>query len=334
MALATSLIPTDPGQSLTALLRDGVSALSSAINNSIQVGRDRATLQFNQERTLFNQLENEQQLRQRRGEKLRDAFEADRLFDRTLKRDARTDEVADRTFARNAEESDRDYALRVAEGKRNFALRSADTGSAIASRETAEQQRARELELRGIETNLKLLNLQTDREQNDLLRSRNEDIREEAVGSTAFDALTTPGGAKTLPTSDLTGYVDLFGPSTDPRVKGAVGAAQRELATRDPSVDPATGKQIPQRFSSDKNDPFEGLTVEESSVVARSLLDEIADLEETLRSTGLKSNVKTTIIKELSRKKEQLRKAPTVIQKTVGSEAPSAGTSGPASYFQ
>jgi len=90
--------------SLLALFTQGLGAVSTAIQNSISTGRDRATMQAGQERTFFDTLQNNEANRFRKSENLQRAYENDRLFGLNVAKEQRNNFVTDRAFTYNAQQ--------------------------------------------------------------------------------------------------------------------------------------------------------------------------------------------------------------------------------------
>lgn len=298
MAIATSIF-SDPGSSLMTLLRDGVGALAQGINNAVQLGRDRNTTQLNQENTFFRVLDNERNYGLRIAELGRNIFESDRLFGRTLGRDKVADAQDKRNFDQRVMESNRDFNFRKEATAASQNLAERRFAADAASNATTAAQRAQELELRGIETNLRLMGLAEDRAERNELREQNRLLKDRALGSTTSDILANPDQVATLPESDLSGYVDIFGSSRDPEVVGRVNTAKRELARRSPDVDPETGKVIPRRFAADRDNPYLGKTPEEAAIITKNLQDQLVGIEDLIKKAQTGSSRPNTALSTL-----------------------------------
>lgn len=312
MALAQTLLQ-DPQNALTALLSQGIGALNAAVNHSINVGRDRATTQLNQENTVFDVLKNQRDLELRKASELRRNMESDRLFDRTVKRDVRADFTDDRGFYRDIFNQDRQFGLQTEAAKR------ADAAAARTSQHytTTEGQAATRLEMDAIRLHETLRTRQEEERQTDLLRTRTEDQRAQALGSTTADALSDPLSARTLTTPDLEGYVDIFSPveKSDPRVQARTDIARRELRRRNPEIDPDTGAKIPDRFSPDKKRAaISRMPRQDQLVNAASLHRFITDAQTKANDPTQPKALRGTAYRELADALEELAFFPADVQ--------------------
>lgn len=316
MPIATSLFDDKQG-ALQSFLLGGVNALSQAINNSIRVGQDRATLQLNQENQVFNILKNQEDLRQRRAEFSVRTAENSRTFNRLLGRDVREDFVTDRAYTTGKANADRMFDFTKTNADRTYDLNKQQTAANIANQKADNTRQDASANITNSRNVLDILNLQENKRVADELRETTETLRGQARGTTSYDILGTPDQPKTLTNEQLSGYVDLFGKLPDPDIQGRVNTARRELQTREPSVDAGTGKVIPDRFATDRTNPFAEVSdPQEQIFVAQSLVQEIQDLQASLATA--KGSAKSTITRLISQKKDQLRKAPVGIQKLSG----------------
>ncbi len=84
MALTPIQVFNTGGSSLASLFAGGTNTLTNALNNVIQIGRDQANRQFQQERDFLGEQRAEINLAQRRAENEARDFRTDRSFDRGL----------------------------------------------------------------------------------------------------------------------------------------------------------------------------------------------------------------------------------------------------------
>lgn len=324
MAIANPLFPSG-ANGLEQLFAQGLSVVGSAINNSISTGRDRAAMQFGQERDTFQQIQQARDNARRKALDIQQAMENNRLFGRTLARDVRSDFESNRNFAQREQQ----LAFERAQAERNFALNSA---TAVAGMQRADRSLA--LQETGamqseVERNLRIAGLLEEQKTREEMRGREESFRTRALEDPVADILTsqdTPRGV--IPDSELLRFATTYAASPDPEVRGAVRSAQQEYAMRNPDIDPETGKAIPSKFAPDRDDPFSvAKTPEEVKIIAQQLQDEIAEYTTALSTA--RGSVKSTLTREISKRQEQLRKAPVSIQQEVSRQPGSVPSTQP-----
>jgi hypothetical protein len=128
MAISTvDLFKPQPLDGVGQILAGGNNALISALNNSVQIGRDAVNLRASQERDFLAERERVETLNQRRAENLMKDAQIDRAFYEDVYRDARD------TKEKN-EDDERDFDFQVAKDKRDAKLNRQDVLSLIGSR--------------------------------------------------------------------------------------------------------------------------------------------------------------------------------------------------------
>lgn len=148
MALTPISLFQSQGNGIAQFLQGGQSALASALNNVIQVGRDTVNKQFAQERDFLSEQKRVEDLAQRRGENLQQQSNFDRTFARNLF-------VTDREFAdRNDDQAraekrmDAQDLFRQTDADRNYDLRKSEAESLQESRDLAIKEAERQAEER------------------------------------------------------------------------------------------------------------------------------------------------------------------------------------------
>lgn len=300
MPITPAQIIGDNGSTLATLMRDGIGALTGAINNSIKVGQDRATTQLNQEGTLFNVLQNNANLNLRKAEDLRKNFEADRNFGfdayKTEQTFKRADRAFDYTVDKNAQEFGRQLGLdRVAEE------RYADTKARADA----------ELALRKDEVQTRIDTMLGNNAVRDTKVSQQNALDATLLASPVLPQIQNPSQRSELPDTALSDFYDQSTQSSDPAIQALGGVALRELQTRNNKVDAKTGKTIPEKFSSDKKNIFRDATPDEAKLLVGKLQKEIEDHKQLLNDPKTKANVKATLIREIGDLEEKLNYAPT-----------------------
>ena len=298
--------------SLLALFTQGLGAVSTAIQNSISTGRDRATMQAGQERTFFDTLQNDVANRFRKSENLQRAYENDRLFGLNVAKEQRNNFVTDRAFTYNAQQDAMDRS-RQAEQDKLAALNTTTDNERAAK---ALELQSRGVQLGEVRTNLEMANILESRRAQDLQTKNTEALRTEA----RRDILASPSDTRLAPDDELRRYMSIFSGSTDPEVRGAGQMAAIELQTRNPEVDALTGKPVTERqFAPDRNNPYVAATTpQEIEKVATDIKLEIDDYERQL-TTAKSQRVKADLAELIAKRREQLRKfTPTTILERIG----------------
>lgn len=236
-----------------------------AINNSINVGRDRATTQAGQEKEFFNQLNQQTQLEQRRGENLLAQVNKDRAFDYGVTRDVRTDFTTDRAFSEHVSEFDKNFGRLTALDA--VAAKERGVTDALNERKVKLDEIAADLQKKKLETGLDAVD-ERRRSEADVLRHSSDlfnidaatgtvtGVRPDAPGGTFYAKDPVSGQVLDFPAKDIKGtpapdletldaFVNNFKGSSNPAIKERVAVAEAEVQRRStpppqPVVDEAT----------------------------------------------------------------------------------------------